>query len=950
MAINISQVTKYISEKYGGIREARKALGIQSASQIRAYVTRQIAQERQYSGKALEQAERLAQSQERKAEQKAREAQAQAVQTAKEIEQKKESEQLQQYSKTQLVEAVQKREISSEAAQREIIRREPQAQQVEERIKKEGVLYITYPKKTEYELLGKSTVGSQYVVAPPVGQFETQREVKYSSIPRKDERKVPVLETTIKKPVVPKVVDFGKVEAPQEKEKEISPYLQKRISAQQKGEALLDYSPMYELLGLSPSPDAKGFVAQTGETAKALARGVYEIPKGVVTSATRAELLGEVAILGKSERKELIEQIKKSPKEIPSDVAKGLSPYIYNRQTGRWEYNPTGTAGLILTGVFAQQTYKRLSEPKGIYYAKKGEVGITQGRSKGTVKGGEARPVGFKKGEPYVKYIDKTRSGQQIKTTIGVTESGKYVKIQEYPKGKTVITTYDPYLIKSKNSVISQTGKVLKTFEQGAKNAVVETYKNGVLKSSKSINVKPTDSALITFEKKPVISTRQTTSIEGVQPKLIQKAGKIETYTIKGQMGKRVLTGEIVQRSRARAGTIVKEPQTTITSIQYKGVSVPKSISLETVKLELAKRGQYTREPSILTYSEYKPKTGAYDVTVVKSPPKYTTFEYQTKAKGTFTTEPAPTSNLFYGRKGAYVQQTQPTTIQAKPIEVLTGDVKTIPLYDITTTQKTFLAPFLGFKGSEEAEVKISQPEPSIEPLPPQITTKLIEQPDSEIKTQPIVEIKPTQLNEPVVSVAPLIKPRVKSTPVSKVQPVTETTPVSEVTPIEEVAPVVQPVQRVRPIQQQAFQRQPRQYPFRTFETFKQTQIRPILPFLSLPKQKTELGFNVFVRRKGQFQKITAQPVSRKEALFYGVQRVSKTAAATFFIQATQQTVESKDVPRASLKDFYTKGNLFIEKPEKRISTFGELREITFKGIAAKKGKALIKNIFGVKV
>ena len=66
----------------------------------------------------------------------------------------------------------------------------------------------------------------------------------------------------------------------------------------------------------------------------------------------------------------------------------------------------------------------------------------------------------------------------------------------------------------------------------------------------------------------------------------------------------------------------------------------------------------------------------------------------------------------------------------------------------------------------------------------------------------------------------------------------------------------------------------------------------------------------------------------------------------------SNQTATGSFKQRGVLTDFYRKGNIYIEKPSRRIKSSGELSEITFKGIWSLKNKKRtwgIKNIWGTK-
>lgn len=111
----------------------------------------------------------------------------------------------------------------------------------------------------------------------------------------------------------------------------------------------------------------------------------------------------------------------------------------------------------------------------------------------------------------------------------------------------------------------------------------------------------------------------------------------------------------------------------------------------------------------------------------------------------------------------------------------------------------------------------------------------------------------------------------------------------------------------------------------------------PIIP--SRPKERIASSlFSVMVRRRGRFESVGIVS-DIKQAFAQGIRTVKHTAAASFKIDVIegQNKVESqaiKFLPREFRKSKREKG-VFVEKRKHRISTPGEKREITFKGIAA---------------
>jgi len=111
--------------------------------------------------------------------------------------------------------------------------------------------------------------------------------------------------------------------------------------------------------------------------------------------------------------------------------------------------------------------------------------------------------------------------------------------------------------------------------------------------------------------------------------------------------------------------------------------------------------------------------------------------------------------------------------------------------------------------------------------------------------------------------------------------------------------------------------------------------VPPIIPPVRFDKP-TKKTFGVEVRREGKFVSV-GQGLSLRQAVSLGKRKVKTTAAATFRITGGTPT---RDVRvggefRTSTKQPFT----FIQKRRFRISSSGELRDITFKGLAAQKSK-----------
>lgn len=107
-------------------------------------------------------------------------------------------------------------------------------------------------------------------------------------------------------------------------------------------------------------------------------------------------------------------------------------------------------------------------------------------------------------------------------------------------------------------------------------------------------------------------------------------------------------------------------------------------------------------------------------------------------------------------------------------------------------------------------------------------------------------------------------------------------------------------------------------------------------------------GSSLYVRRQGIFKKVGSFG-SVKEAFVKGKSIVEQTAGASFKVESQQDfnPFIGGLLSRSSFYESKREPNVFIQKKEKRISTAGEKREITFKGILSLKSKNK-KNMFSL--
>lgn len=110
-------------------------------------------------------------------------------------------------------------------------------------------------------------------------------------------------------------------------------------------------------------------------------------------------------------------------------------------------------------------------------------------------------------------------------------------------------------------------------------------------------------------------------------------------------------------------------------------------------------------------------------------------------------------------------------------------------------------------------------------------------------------------------------------------------------------------------------------------------------------KKAKEQGFGVLIKRGGVFERLTAVPLTRAQALAAGARATDVGAAQTFKVVPLQEEARSgEDIAQLDSGAFARKfrslgGDMYRERKKAAIDTPGERSEITFKGIAASKAK-----------
>jgi len=105
--------------------------------------------------------------------------------------------------------------------------------------------------------------------------------------------------------------------------------------------------------------------------------------------------------------------------------------------------------------------------------------------------------------------------------------------------------------------------------------------------------------------------------------------------------------------------------------------------------------------------------------------------------------------------------------------------------------------------------------------------------------------------------------------------------------------------------------------------------------------------FEAFVRRRGEWKRIGEFP-SAKGAYLAAAGSVKSSAAASLKVTKAGELIEEDKMlsPGVFYKSKREPG-VFIQKAAKRISSPGEKRDITFKGIAKLRMTKAKRNIFG---
>jgi hypothetical protein len=111
-------------------------------------------------------------------------------------------------------------------------------------------------------------------------------------------------------------------------------------------------------------------------------------------------------------------------------------------------------------------------------------------------------------------------------------------------------------------------------------------------------------------------------------------------------------------------------------------------------------------------------------------------------------------------------------------------------------------------------------------------------------------------------------------------------------------------------------------------------------------KKGTSL-FNVEVRRRGKFERVNARSLTLQEAFKMGESNVRSTAAASFKVTPVGGRTPTRSSVPMSFGESKKSPGVYVQKNRFRISSVGEKRQITLKGIAKNKSRGFLGKMFG---
>ena len=725
--------------------------------------------------------------------------------------------------------------------------------------------------------------------------------------------------------------NFGpKVSSPESKLQDTAFRLEKKekqIQEQAKG--------WKDLVGISKFVDAKEGDSALVATGKALGNTAWGLTGGFLTGTTQASLIltaekavfmGRAAVQGASQAikgdSALLTSVRESSKEQQFAAVDAITPVkVQSLREGKgFEYDPQGTATLITAAVFAGA--------KTAAYNKKAEV-VPSYKTPGTkivetnkamladksaaVKGaGGIRKSPLSKPQikqqsygmsPY-KNVNKVRYNQGEFVTKSPKRAGGQESVRFNPQNKEVSVINKKPISKDVGSLQTKT-----TFKQGGQVTQEMTFvPKGPAKSIGNKGFARPPSQVQTI--KPVQSGNS--GLNQIQ-KQIQKTSFEQTKYIKPPKETSVITKRPTPSQNQNS--ILQVKKTTQSTPPMQKVSTDGRAS---VRAKLIQKLQEQKAQRDLTLRQQRESTQRdFSSNVDLSKVKFLQEKAPVQPK---VTPKPPTSLEVLERPGAVAPKSQYST-EAMYIEP--RNIQFLKTYNSLGESNIKLP-----TSEIDNGIKVA-PEPKYD-----VTNRTDNSNKTDIKPiQDVVQDNETALKPiSITRIGGGGKSNSPSKPPSPVQP----PPPSIIKPVREIKPPTPP---------------PPNNPFKTGKGKEPPKIPPPkfeFKSPSFKRQEKQAGFNVITRIGGREVIATSKPLTKDQAMNFGQFLVGTTARASFKVVSAGTSATGTFYGRGKPETFKQgKDDWIVEKNKYRISSPGEKREITYKGMFASKNKKKSKSIFG---
>ena len=286
---------------------------------------------------------------------------------------------------------------------------------------------------------------------------------------------------------------------------------------------------------------------------------------------------------------------------------------------------------------------------------------------------------------------------------------------------------------------------------------------------------------------------------------------------------------------------------------------------------------------------------------------------------------------------GGSVLQTKSSTLSLPSTQAVQAAVQNIETVSSLERQKT-IASTVKVTGTSAKTLSVNSIKQTTKPV-------LITQNVQETNKQQVPRTLPGIIQTPTNRLTPITQQVPRTVPTSNQSPERIAVPSVEQIPKSLPNTIQTPKQNLITETQQV----PRtiQVPRSSYKT--KTTSTTITPTIEIPvaattkkgkKKRGVLGFDVFVKTKGEFLKANPLSLSEEQAFNLGASRVAKTSSASFkVVPSGTEAIGRFDlkVDKDQFRQSKRTPGVVVEKSRYRINTPGELREITFKGIATKR-------------